>query len=250
MSEKSSANSLFFIGWSNKIAPTLKLFLGSTITLLCLFMAVSALFLSRGSDNFGAGLSVGEVTVKGTLELTPIPVLRLDDSTHTILLSGDGKYGLSPDVLRQGAGHIEVTGYMLKRGTIDMLQLAEHGAVRRLENTSAPAPRTTPKSLGRWKLNGEICDGKCYVGAMKPGKGLSHKACANLCLSGGVPPVFVTGQPVNGLSFMLLTTQDRGPLPPRFYDLVARPVELEGELEMLDDVAVFRTDFAKAKTLD
>jgi len=45
---------------------------------------------------------------------------------------------------------------------------------------------------------GEIIDPKCWLGAMKPGSGLVHKACAELCIRGGIPPFFVgnaEGQP-------------------------------------------------------
>jgi hypothetical protein len=45
---------------------------------------------------------------------------------------------------------------------------------------------------GRVTLRGEIIDPKCYIGAMKPGGGKTHKACAQLCLSGGIPPMLVT----------------------------------------------------------
>jgi hypothetical protein len=100
--------------------------------------------------------------------------------------------------------------------------------------------------LGRWRITGEICDGKCYSGSMRPGNGLAHKACANFCILGGVPPVFVSTAPVEGSSFMLLADAAGGPLPGRLYDLVALRLQLEGELERRGDLLVFKVNLARA----
>lgn len=40
-------------------------------------------------------------------------------------------------------------------------------------------------------LTGELLDGKCYLGAMKPGDGAAHRACAMLCIRGGLPALFI-----------------------------------------------------------
>jgi hypothetical protein len=104
-----------------------------------------------------------------------------------------------------------------------------------------------PVPLGRWRITGEICDGKCYSGSMRPGNGLAHKACANFCILGGVPPVFVSTAPVEGTSFMLLGDTAGGPLPDRLYDLVALRVQLEGELERRGDLLVFKVDLNRAR---
>ena len=86
-------------------------------------------------------------------------------------------------------------------------------------------------SLGRWRLAGEICDGKCLAGAMRPGRGLAHKACANLCLIGDIPPVFVSSKPVEGSEFLMVAGPDGGRMPDRAYDLVGQYIELKGEIE-------------------
>ncbi len=59
-------------------------------------------------------------------------------------------------------------------------------------------------------LKGEIIDPKCYLGAMKPGGGKTHKACAMLCISGGVPPMLVTRDANKQETFYLLTTDQGG----------------------------------------
>ena len=108
---------------------------------------------------------------------------------------------------------------------------------------------SAPVSLGRWRIAGEICDGKCYAGAMRPGTGLAHKACANLCIAGGVPAVFVSSSPVEGHRYFLLADETGKPAGELLKDHVAVYVEAEGEVERLDDLAVFRIDRSTIRVL-
>ena len=129
-----------------------------------------------------------------------------------------------------------------------MLQL--RGGKQGLAAADGAAPEVMTEQLGRWKLAGEICDGKCLAGAMRPGRGLAHKACANLCLIGGVPPVFVSSQPVEGAEFLLITGPDGGELPRSAYDYVAQYVSLEGDIERRGDLLVLRLDPATLEVLE
>lgn len=90
--------------------------------------------------------------------------------------------------------------------------------------------------------DGEICDGKCYTGAMRPGEGLAHRACANVCLVGGVPPVFVSTDRIDGEEFLLMADADGGPVTDALLDHVATLVEVEGDVERRGDILVFRID--------
>jgi hypothetical protein len=58
-------------------------------------------------------------------------------------------------------------------------------------------------------FTGEILDSKCYLGAMKPGDGKGHKACATLCVTGGIPPMLLVWTPDGGRRHLLLV-DDRG----------------------------------------
>jgi hypothetical protein len=105
----------------------------------------------------------------------------------------------------------------------------------------APAlPVPAPVPLGRWRIQGEICDGKCAAGGMRPGTGIGHRACATLCLDGELPAVFVPTRPVAGRAFLLLGDATGGPALPAFRDLIGQRVTLEGEVERLGDMVVFR----------
>ena len=88
---------------------------------------------------------------------------------------------------------------------------------------------------------------------MRPGVGLAHKACANLCIKGGIPPVLVLDQPVRagGLEtvFVLLSDMQGGAVGQELYDLVALMVRLEGALERHGDLLVLKTDLNRAEVL-
>ena len=77
---------------------------------------------------------------------------------------------------------------------------------------------------------------------MRPGRGLAHKACANLCLLGGVPPVFVSTQPVLGQEFLLITGPDGTELPAAAYDRIAQFISVEGEVTKHGSLLVFAID--------
>lgn len=186
-------------------------------------------------------------TLRGRVTDRPYGLLHLPaDAAHphgrTVLLSGAGKTGAP---VRAGEATVELSGGLLRRGTIEMLALFADPAPT--EDAALPVPAPVP--LGRWRAAGEICDGKCAAGAMRPGTGLSHRACANLCLSGGVPPVFAAAAPVAGSLFLLLADADGGPLPDGLFDLVALPVELEGDVERIGSLLVFKVDLAAARRL-
>jgi len=114
------------------------------------------------------------------------------------------------------------------------------------ESVAVPAP---PAPLGHWLLTGEICDGKCHAGAMKPGTGLAHKACANLCIAGGLPAVLEMTLPAEGSTVVLLADAEGGPMPAGLLDLTAVPVEMTGHLERRDDLLIFRIDAGSVRAL-
>ncbi len=233
----------FFIGFLAKWPKNLRSFLPlAALALLVLFPATAFLVGATQQDPGDGGFG-GRAEVTGVLETLPYPLLRVTAETDrypvgtTIILSGQGKRG-AQDVAEPLAWQmVTVRGAALKRGDLDMIQLG------RMEGLDAPAPRMmAPEQLGRWRLTGEICDGKCLSGAMKPGTGLSHKACANLCLIGGVPPVFVSTGPVEGEDFLLLAGSDGGPVDPSLLDLTGSLITIEGEIERRGTLLVFRTD--------
>jgi hypothetical protein len=190
----------------------------------------------------------GDRVLRGVVTTEPYPILHLPPTPdtpfgHAVLLAGEGKHGAAVEASET---LVEVTGGLLSRGDLSMLVL--DGPPRPI---TGEQPRSIPvaQPLGRWRVAGEICDGKCYAGAMRPGSGLSHRACAALCLIGDVPAIFVAAAPVAGRQFLVLASPDGSKPPPSLRSLVALPVELEGEVERRGDMLIFRVDFDKARLL-
>lgn len=260
MSWKQTSSAPFFVGYLDKLPRSLVIFL--TVFALCFTagLGLAALALSStSSDPSNGGFQWGNrFEAAGILELRPYPVLRVPaaDGTpaRTYMLSGQGKRGVFDQARTHGEAMVSLRGVPLARGDLTMIQVG--GVEAETEDTPDSTSDSTsdftpagPVSLGRWKLTGEICDGKCYAGAMRPGNGLAHKACADLCLTGGIPPVFVSSGAVHGRSFFLMADKD-GNLPGDELDaLLALYIEVEGEIERLDDLMVFKADFSTARIL-
>jgi hypothetical protein len=237
----------FFVGWERRLPRGLLLpLLGVALGLLTLALLVP-LALGRATDDPGSGDWAGDVEMHGTLTALPYPLLRLPaDSSHpdghTVLLSAAGKAQVSTALAGRA---VAAAGVLLKRGDLQMLVVNDPKRLSAFGQT-LPAPASSV-ALGRWAIVGEICDGKCASGAMRPGTGIAHRACASLCFAGDIPPVFVSVQPAEGASFFLLADADGGPMPAALRRLVGLRIRLEGALERRGDLLVFRVDPARTQ---
>ncbi len=251
MTERSPSRDAFFVGYLNAVPKPLAVFLFAASLFILGAMAAFALTTRLSMNDPGDGRFMGRTgntPIVGRVELHPYPVLRMppgDDGTpaRTLMLSGQGKRGVVERGTALNGQMAEARGAYIKRGDLTMLQVGGVGDRLRLTATDAAAyTPADPIPLGRWRITGEICDGKCYVGAMRPGRGLAHKACANFCIHGGVPAVFVSTAPVDGGTFFLLADKDGKPFGEALSRWVALSIEAEGEVERLDDLLVFKMD--------
>ncbi|MEM7670366.1 MAG: hypothetical protein AAF317_14710, partial [Pseudomonadota bacterium] len=216
--------------------------------LIVLFCGV-AWVIGATQDDPGPGafqFAYGRQTVTGVLELHPYPILRVTEGTEhipagrTLMLSAGGKLGLMERAMPLDGRMATASGVILSRGDLDMLQV--RGGKQGLDLAEGVPPEILTEDLGRWRLAGEVCDGKCLVGAMRPGRGLAHKACANLCIVGGIPPVFVSTQPVDGAEFLLVAGPDGTEMAAELYDHVGAFIEVEGAIERRGDLLIFRAE--------
>ena len=236
----------FFIGWST-IPEGLRWFLGGIALGLVVLLAGLSYLTAATQDDPGDGAFMGRADAVGLLQAAPYPILHVTQSDSfapgtALMLTGNGKRGAQPQADAFDGQLVAVSGARISRGDIIALQLrgGENGISAAPEQTGASLPQ--PRELGRWRITGEICDGKCYSGAMRPGRGLAHKACANLCLIGGIPPVFVATDKIDGTEFFMLADQDGGPVTEYVLNHVATLVEIEGSVERHGAMAVFRID--------
>jgi hypothetical protein len=245
----------FFVGYLH-VPPGLGLFLFAVGGFLIGGFVALAVLIGSSQDDPGNGdfkWGWGQQTIIGRLEALPYPVLHVTKGTdriaknRAVLLSGVGKKGVQQRFAKLDGQMVQLKGIALKRGDLDGLQVNDGDeAIVSLDGAAMAEDRV---DLGRWKLKGEICDGKCLAGAMRPGRGLSHRACANLCLIGGAPPVFVTEGNVDGVSYFLIADAEGKPLPDIYLKYVALLISIEGMVERRGNLMVFKAQLDTLKVL-
>ena len=179
---------------------------------LLLFAAAVAgvVGVSQRSPGSGEWETGKEGPWMGRVLLDPYPVIITEDGAELVVATTKRS---ARDRLSEYAGQdVMISAVKLEREGRKMLELME------AEDAIAPFAikyeiDTTEQLLGERELVGEIIDPKCYLGAMKPGSGRTHKACAILCLKGGIPPMFVTHDAFGRPSYYLLTDAQGGPMP-------------------------------------
>lgn len=185
-------------------------------------------------------------TVDGVAFADPCPLLRTTDAAtgevRTVLLVEEGKVGAARRIAEYDGAAVRLRGTLLHRDGRRMLELlpgddaivrlddGPHAARLRERRTTAAASTT---------LRGEVIDPKCYLGAMRPGGGKTHKACAALCLRGGIPPMLA----VRGgerEEFVLLLDADGRLATDLAIPYVGEPVTITGDEGREEDLRVLR----------
>jgi hypothetical protein len=182
-------------------------------------------------------------TCTGTLCKDPYPALLVDG--HAVLLVDFGKRGAQARFAAIAEGsEVTVSGYPIRRDGRDIVELEPSATAVTVGAGDAPG-RTPGKAQVVWTgeratLAGEIVDTKCFLGAMKPGEGKTHKACAIRCISGGIPAGLVTWDGNGTVTYYLLADARGGPPGAWLHELVGEGVEVRGELGRLGDLPVLR----------
>jgi hypothetical protein len=183
----------------------------------------------------------------GTLVAAPYPMLLPEDGTPVLLVEM-GKHGAA-DRLTPFDGHrVTASGWPLHRDGRRILELESADSAIQPDPTR-PRPIPAPQPRGRITLRGEIVDSKCYLGAMKPGEGKTHKECATLCIRGGIPPVLVVTGADASREYYLLLNQDGRPLDRDADPFIADPVEVSGEADSLAGLLRLRICAAEIKRI-
>jgi hypothetical protein len=250
----------FFIGWLKMPVGYARRVRRATIALAVL-APLLAILASAAQRSPGAGQweNAREVTLEGVAYCRPYAMLRTadkqsNDAVRTFLLVESGKFGAVERMRPFDGQAVVVRGTILHRDGRWMLELVEDdSAVRPL---AAPTVGVSEKL--RWPqqsqsqrraVKGEIIDPKCFLGGMKPGGGKSHKACATLCISGGIPPMVfaraANGEPV----YYLLVAQDGTAINEAILPFVGDLVDLVGDVTDADGLLMLRIDPKEIKRL-
>ena len=195
-------------------------------------------------------------TYTGTLVLDPYPFLVTDEGPRLIVEAGkigsqarfDSSKTAAPSGPQNGAT-VTLTGYPLELGDRRMIELlGNDNAVQINEPPKATFAPTAPRAV---ILRGEIVDAKCNLGAMKPGTGPTHRACAMLCVRGGIPAVLVGFDALGNPGTWIVASPREsgatnettlGPMDDRWTALIGQPVELRGAAVSLAGLDIVTPD--------
>jgi hypothetical protein len=240
-------NDNFYVGYL-ALPKGLRGTIAALVVVLFALVAFDAWLVANLQPDAGSGRWAETPTeFVGTLTRDPYPLLRVnkDGKLRTYVVISDEKRGAEAALAKfENGTTVKLLGYEIERAAVGMIQLA---ATDMEAATAAPVEDAPREIHGRITLRGEIVDSKCWLGVMRPGDGHIHKACASLCIRGGIPPMFVTraqGVP----TVMLLTLFDGRAVPPeRILEYVADSVELSGVVEKRGDLTVFKADLDSLK---
>lgn len=204
----------FYVGYLNMPAPHRR-FLLAAVPVAVLLIATGALGMAVAQKPWGTGewMMAEERSWTGVIQRDPYPLLHVcpADATPstpagTYLLVGMMKSAPSRESLPDAPSRARLTGFLVRRDGRRLISAEIAASAEGPLEVLGPGGSTLGLTLGDESatLRGEIMDSKCYLGAMQPGEGRGHKACATLCISGGIPPVLVSKSPDGSAVYHLL----------------------------------------------
>lgn len=208
-----------------------------------IFVGVAVLAArSMTTPGGGSWESDRAVRISGTVLAEPYPMILTEDRGDGVpgamLLVEVGKYGGGQRAAALDGHAARVSGWRVHRDGRFILEMEPGVAI---EDLGPVAPRRSEwRSLGTHVLLGEIVDTKCYLGAMRPGEGITHKQCATLCIAGGIPPTLVTRDRRGQAMYYLVTDAEGRAMTEPILDLVGEPVEARGEVVTRDGLVMIR----------
>ncbi len=212
--------------------------------ILAVLLVISQRGFEPGESEYGT-----KRTFEGVISLRPYPrllVSRPDASTSysRYSLVAPGKRG-AQDLVRDFDGRlVQLNGTLIYRDGVTLIELEPDSIV---VLPSSERPSGTPEWIGAVTLVGEIVDSKCYLGGMNPGHTKVHRDCAARCISGGVPPMFVTSDSDGKSSMYWLVMESGRPIGKEILDMIAEPIEITGEIRKEGDQLFLRADPATYK---
>ncbi len=178
----------------------------------------------------------------GTIYESPYPML-VDDGGEIHLLIGLGKYGEHDRIKPWIGKRCEVSGYALAREHRRAIQLDVHDStIAQAQGPTHSLPNPIQIDDEPIEFVGEIVDGKCYLGAMKPGDGKAHKACATLCILGRLPPMFVDEHIQENDMLPLVLVDGSTDLPKSSLELVGERVRFVGKRSSIGSLTLINID--------
>ena len=244
-----------FIGWAETPPADRRFFLraGTGLTAAAAALGLGLAALQRPP---GTGLWDPDAVRewRGIVSAEPYAMLRTNDlggGARTALLSCLGKCGVAARIGALAGQAVVVKGSLIQRGQHSMIAVDEEGDWIRADGETAADPALAFPSalpLGEVNLSGEILDSKCWFGAMRPAEGKVHKACAALCIRGGIPPTFFA-RGSNGQGALMIMTSGGRAYGNALLSLLADPVRVNGNVQRVGDLLVLDAPLSQIQRL-
>jgi hypothetical protein len=236
----------FFVGYLPMPPRTRRFVIGIAAVMVALALGAAVLgVVGEGSTGrgFGPQAQTPAEGVVGLLSTHPYGVLWVD-SDHgpsAVLLVRQGKFGIGTMFDAMDGTIVRVRGYSIEREGRRMIELGGPPEAAELDETTLTALRARVGAPARSvRITGEIVDEKCWLGRMRPGAGRTHRACAQLCVAGGIPPVIV-GTDESGVAYAAIVVGASGEsITETVLPYLAEPVAARGELVRDGDLDYLR----------
>lgn len=236
----------FFVGYLPTPPRTRRFASLAAAAMLCLALAAALLgVVGAGSTGaaFGPQAQTPAGGVVGLFQAHPYGVLWVPSpqGPSAVLLVSQGKFGTGSRYDALDGTVVSVSGYSLEREGRRMIELGGAPTAAELPDADVAALRArATTSQGTTTITGEIVDEKCWLGRMRPGAARTHRACAQLCVAGGIPPV-VVGTDAAGVAYAAVVVgADGDVVTDEVLPYLAEPVAVTGELVREGDLDYLR----------
>ena len=237
----------FYVGYLPQAPRPLATFIKRVVGVLGLLVVGTALVLIFGQMPFdNSAFEYGKLrTFEGIVEAQPCPTLLVErpgavgreEKYSRYLMVAPGKHAADDLVAGLDGKQVRLQGQLIYREGETMIEVVP-GSIQPVDTASAT--KEPIRDLGPVTVTGEIVDSKCYTGVMNPGRGKVHRDCAARCLSGGIPPIFVSS---NGEDqYQLVGTDGAAIGRDALREFVAEPITARGELWQKGERQLLRID--------
>ena len=239
--KNSKKDTPFYIGYAKTMDKKHSLWLKKRIYItFSLVLIVGLTILIFQNTFYKASFDfLNDKTYKGVLFKYPYPNLRVKKGKHYFryLLVNPGKHGVGDIPFGK---MVSLSGRLISRDQDKMIEI-NPDSIQILSSSTITSNLETV--LGSIKISGEIVRSKCFYGVMNPGHLKTHKACAILCIRGGIPPVFYVNasKTKTAKHYLMLNSQGKT-FNDDILELVAQQVSVTGETSSLDNLFIIKAD--------
>ncbi len=234
----------FYIGYRKTAPAALARFVriatfGIVVTTCATAALIGALQQPAGKGKYEFGTTT---EFNATILADPVPhaIVHTEDNAlvgdRTALLVARGKHGVEEETFADGAKAVRFMGTRIERDDVRMIELADDEKFEAIANVPVQNSSGNPQEIA---LEGELIDTKCYLGVMNPAEGKVHRACAVVCLRGGVPPGLMVRDASGHARVIVLNVRSEGG-PDLNPEWAGRVVRVSGALEDLSGLPILR----------